>query len=157
MRFEIRRVQRLDGRGDPPVQEIPPRRKEPLVDRVPHVIVHQAKAAGGRLEHAPPNQLLHPGGRLVLADPRRLREQIELDLAPDDRGQRRQPAPALGQALDPASDQLADALRQWQSARRCRACPLLERAHRLHDDERIAFAHYPDPGVDGARALATGG
>src|SRR5450631_834562 len=118
LRFKIRGIDVFDGLGNARMNTLPARQAERLRQRLPHELMHKAVAciAAHRLSHYVMRLLgffdcIERGiGMLVLE----FLEQAQAEAAPDDCGCGQHAASVLAQAVKPASQHKAQALRHMQ-------------------------------------------
>src|SRR5262249_44036773 len=109
-------MHRFDRLADPPVEELPPGRKELAVHHGADPVVREVEALANALEHAPPDQLLDSLRGHLLGQPTRALQKSEFELPADDRGYRGELTSALADPLQPARNEILDTL--WQRQRR---------------------------------------
>ena len=138
------------------VEHPPPRLADLLVGDVAHAIVGEVEVLAGLMQEAPSHELLHRVGELTGVDPGRLAQDAELEVAADHGGDAHELARPAPEPLQPLAQNAAHAVGNGELAGEARGAALVEGAHGLDHDQRIAVASPPDPllqsriGVDAA-------
>jgi hypothetical protein len=133
---------RLQRFGHRPMQHDARRRHDALVGDVPDALVRDVEALTDGVQDPPAHELLDRFRRLARAAPGRGLEQCEIELAADDRGRREDCARALAEPIEAGVHELLHPPGQRQPDADGDVA-VLEGAHRLDDDERVASARVP--------------
>ena len=141
MRIELGRVDGLERLAHAAMQLDPPSPGQTVIGGVPDQGVREAHAADRAWDlgdHARFGRLVEQVQDGAALEPADARQGVEIELAPEDRGQREQLVAVVRQVAQPAADRLADAVRDGQ--RRLRELPLpAEQPHDLADEQRVAL------------------
>ena len=101
--------------GDAQMQQLAARGEEATRHDFPNPVVSEVEALAPTLKESAAHQLLDASRGFICAETRGPLEEIEVELAADDRRHRGKEPRRLGQPFEPSGHDLADALREREA------------------------------------------